>query len=114
MEAVSSTDTSSVMYRTTRRHIPEASKVSKVKISLLQAMKAHWVARGLRLPHYLDKRLIDGGKVVSPTRQPHFTPKFLYFFKDSWYSFLLKAESTPGPVRPEGLGQFKKIHQIGT
>jgi hypothetical protein len=22
----------------------------------------------LRLPHYLDKRLIDGGKVVSPTR----------------------------------------------
>jgi hypothetical protein len=24
----------------------------------------------LRLPHYLDKRLIDGGKVVSPTRRP--------------------------------------------
>jgi hypothetical protein len=41
---------------------------------------------------------------VSPTRWPHFTPKFLYFFKDSWYSFLLEAESTPGPVRPEGLG----------
>jgi hypothetical protein len=34
----------------------------------------------LRLPHYLDKRLIDGGKVVSPTRRPHFTPRFLYFF----------------------------------
>jgi hypothetical protein len=33
----------------------------------------------LRLPHYLDKRLIDSGKVVSPTRQPHFTPRFLYF-----------------------------------
>jgi hypothetical protein len=30
-----------------------------------------------------------------------FTPRFLYFFlKDSWYSFLLEAESTPGPVRP--------------
>jgi hypothetical protein len=28
----------------------------------------------LRLPHYLDKRLIDGGKVVSPTRRPHFDP----------------------------------------
>jgi hypothetical protein len=51
----------------------------KVKISLLQAMEAHRVAERLRLPHYLDKRLIDGGKVVSPTRQPHFTPRFLYF-----------------------------------
>jgi hypothetical protein len=31
-----------------------------------------------RLPHYLDKRLIDGGKVVSPTRSPNFTPRFLF------------------------------------
>jgi hypothetical protein len=22
---------------------------------------------------------------------------FIFFFKDSWYSFLLEAESTPGP-----------------
>jgi hypothetical protein len=50
----------------------------KVKISLFQAVEAHRVER-LRLPHYLDKRLIDGGKVVSPTRLPHFTPRFLYF-----------------------------------
>jgi hypothetical protein len=50
----------------------------------------------LRLSHYLDKRLIDGGKVVSPTCRPHFTPSF-FIFKDSWYSFLLGAESTPGP-----------------
>jgi hypothetical protein len=35
-------------------------------------------------------------------------PGFLIlFFKDSWYSFLLEAESTPGPVRLEGLDQFK-------
>jgi hypothetical protein len=33
----------------------------------------------LRLPQYLDKRLLNGGKVVSPTRRPHFTPRFLYF-----------------------------------
>jgi hypothetical protein len=33
----------------------------------------------LRFPHYLDKRLIDGGKVVSPTRRVHLTPRFLYF-----------------------------------
>jgi hypothetical protein len=32
-------------------------------------------------------------------------PQVSLFFKDSWYSFLLEAESTPGP---EGLGQFKK------
>jgi hypothetical protein len=62
----------------------------KVKIYLLQAMEAHRV----KAP-----KLLRQGKVVSPTRRPHFTPRFLYFFffKDSWYSFLLEAESTPGP-----------------
>ena len=34
----------------------------------------------------------EGGKVVSPTHQPLFTPR-----KYSRYSFLLEAESTPGP-----------------
>jgi hypothetical protein len=34
----------------------------------------------LRIPHSLDNRLKDGGKVVSPTHQPHFTPKKHYFF----------------------------------
>jgi hypothetical protein len=28
----------------------------------------------LRLPHLLDNGLTEGGKVVSPTRQPPFTP----------------------------------------
>jgi hypothetical protein len=28
----------------------------------------------LRIPNSLDNRVIDGGKVVSPTHQPHFTP----------------------------------------
>jgi hypothetical protein len=35
-------------------------------------------------------------------------PPGFFIFKDSWYSFLLKAESNPGPVLPEGLGQFEK------
>jgi hypothetical protein len=35
--------------------------------------------REVKTPTYLDKRLIDGGKVVSPTRLPNFTPRFLYF-----------------------------------
>jgi hypothetical protein len=45
----------------------------------------------LRLPHFLDNRFTDGGKVVSLTRRPPFTPR-----KDFCYSFLLEAESTPG------------------
>jgi hypothetical protein len=35
-------------------------------------------------------------------------PPGFFIFKDSWYSFLLEAQWIPGPVRPEGLGQFKK------
>ena len=34
----------------------------------------------------------EGGKVVSPSHRPLFTPR-----KYSWYSFMLEAESTPGP-----------------
>jgi hypothetical protein len=40
----------------------------------------------------LDSRLTDGGEVVSLTLRPPFTPQ-----EDCWYSFLLEAESTPGP-----------------
>jgi hypothetical protein len=36
----------------------------------------------LRLPHYLDNRLIDGGKSVSLTCRPPFTPPPK---EDSWY-----------------------------
>ena len=34
----------------------------------------------------------EGGKVVSPTHRPSLTSR-----NYSWYSFLLEAESTPGP-----------------
>jgi hypothetical protein len=40
----------------------------------------------------LYNRLTDGGKVFSLTRRQPFTPQ-----ESSWYSFLLEAESTPGP-----------------
>jgi len=36
----------------------------------------------------------EGGKVVSPTHRPPLPPR-----KYSWYSFLLEAESTPGPCQ---------------
>jgi hypothetical protein len=45
----------------------------------------------LRFPHFLDNRLTDGGYIVSLTRRPPFIPQ-----EDSWYTFLLEAESTPG------------------
>jgi hypothetical protein len=51
-----------------------------------------WGCERSRLPHFLENRLTDGGEVVSLTRLPPFTPQ-----EDSWYSFLLEAESTPGP-----------------
>ena len=35
----------------------------------------------------------EDGKVVSPTHRPPLPPR-----KYSWYSFLLEAESTPGPL----------------
>jgi hypothetical protein len=44
-----------------------------------------------RLPHLLDNQLTDDGEVVSLTRRPPFTLQ-----EDSWYSFLLEAESTSG------------------
>jgi hypothetical protein len=44
-----------------------------------------------RLPHYLDNRFTDGSE-VSRTPPPPFTSQ-----ENSWYSFLLEAESTPGP-----------------
>jgi len=48
-------------------------------------------SRELRFPDYVTVAQ-DGGKVVSLMHQPLFTPR-----KYSWYSFLLEAESTPGP-----------------
>jgi hypothetical protein len=34
-----------------------------------------WGFVTLRVPHYLDNRLKDGGKVISVTRRPPFTPR---------------------------------------
>jgi hypothetical protein len=45
-----------------------------------------------RLPDLLDNQITGGSGVVSLMRQQPFTPQ-----EDSWYTFLLEAESTPGP-----------------
>ena len=45
----------------------------------------------LRFPDFMTTAQ-DGGKVVQPYAPATFTPR-----KYNWYSFLLEAESTPGP-----------------
>jgi hypothetical protein len=52
---------------------------------------------------------------LSALRAGRTLPPGFIIFEDSWYTFLLEAESTPRViVRPEGLGQFKEIHFIET
>jgi hypothetical protein len=60
----------------------------------------------LRIPHCLDNRLTDGGKVVSPTHLPYFTPQ-KHYFSASGTHFCQRLSKPLGLVRPEGLGKFK-------
>jgi len=66
-------------------------KLGKGKAVLLQAWSSPQVSRKLRFPDYMTTAQ-DGGKVASLTHRPLLPPR-----KYSWYSFLLEAESTPGP-----------------
>jgi hypothetical protein len=50
---------------------------------------------------------------LSALRAGRTLPPSFFIFKDSWYLFLLETELTPGPVQPEGLGQFKKSTSSG-
>jgi hypothetical protein len=75
------------------------SPVPRHAVGVKKIKTVHVAGRGgslgfvtLRLPHFLDNRLTDGGEVVSLTLRLPFTPQ-----EDSWYSFLSEAESTPGP-----------------
>jgi hypothetical protein len=52
------------------------------------------------------QRLTDGGKVVSPTHQPHFTPQKNYFYVSGTH-VCYRLSKLQGLVRPEGLGKFK-------
>jgi hypothetical protein len=56
----------------------------------------------LRIPHYLDNRLTDGGKVVSPTHRPHFAPQKHYYFSVSSTHFCQRLSEPQGLVRPKG------------
>jgi hypothetical protein len=61
----------------------------------------------LRIPHYLDNRLTDGGRVVSRAHPQHFTPQKHYYFPVCGTHFCERLSKPQGLVRPEGLGKFK-------
>jgi hypothetical protein len=62
----------------------------------------------LRIPHDLDIRLIDSGKVVSPTNRPLSTPQKCYFSASGTH-FCQRLSKHRDSVRPEGLGKLKKF-----
>ena len=64
---------------------------SRGKAVPLQAWSGPEGSRKLKFPDFMTTAQ-DGGKVVSLTHRPPLPPG-----KSSWYSFLLEAESTPGP-----------------
>jgi hypothetical protein len=61
----------------------------------------------LRIPHCLEDRLTNGGKVVSSEHRPHFTPQ--KHISVCGTHFYWKLSEPQGLVRPEGLGKLKKI-----
>jgi hypothetical protein len=63
-----------------------------------------------RLPHFLDNLLTDGGEVVSlKGRTPFIAPPPQ---EDSWYSFLLEAESTPSHSAAGRIRSIEKSNDI--
>jgi hypothetical protein len=67
--------------------------MSKIRLSLYEALQARQVCGTSRIPNFLDNRLTDGGEVVILKRRPPLTPR--------------KIPDTP-IMRLEGLGQSKK------
>jgi hypothetical protein len=63
----------------------------KGKAVPLQAWSGPEGSRKLRFPDFMTMAE-DGGKAVKPYAPAAFAPR-----KNTWYSFLLEAESTPGP-----------------
>jgi hypothetical protein len=67
----------------------------------------------LRIPHCLHNQLTDGGKVVSPIQQLHFTPQKHYFSASD--TNFCQSLSEPQDLVWPGLGKLKQfIHLTGS
>jgi hypothetical protein len=67
----------------------------------------------LRIPHCLDHRITDGGKVVIPTHQLPFTPHEHYYFSVSGTYFYYRLSEPQGLVWPERLDKLQKFASLG-
>jgi hypothetical protein len=77
----------------------------KAKAISVQAVEAYRVEMS-RIPHCIDNRLTDGGKVVGPTHRQHFISQ-QHSFSASGTHFCYRLSEPQSQVRPEGLGKFK-------
>jgi hypothetical protein len=80
------------VYSCRRSNLSRPARNEKGKALPVTGLGDPWGCERSRLPHFLDNRHTDVGKAVSLMYRPPFTPQ-----EDSWYSFLLEAESTLGP-----------------
>jgi hypothetical protein len=65
----------------------------------------------LRIPHCLDSRLTDGGKVVSSMHWSRSVPQKHYFHASGTY-FCYKQSEPQDLVHMERLGKLKKFVQV--
>jgi hypothetical protein len=66
----------------------------------------------LMIPHCLGNRLTAGGKVVSSTHQPHFTPLKHYFFLMFQYTYLLLPAFISRPISLVVLGVWFEFSDL--
>jgi hypothetical protein len=62
----------------------------------------------LRVPHFLDNRLTDSGKIISLMCQPAVYSQTYYFYGSGTH-FCLKLSEPQGLVLLKGLGKLIKI-----
>jgi hypothetical protein len=72
--------------------------VSKIKLSLYRLRRPLGL-REVEAPTFSDIRLLDGGKVVSPTRRPLFTPRKIPGTHFCWRLSRPQGHNATGKIR---------------